>query len=208
LCALLLLAVLTAFSPGMVLAEDALDSTNATLDLNNTNATTAASIVVPQEPASEITQLSNATLGVVFVKYTDVTKAADTKAIFSREAGATTPSVKVAITNVNAVGDRYVQITNQAVGSWNLTGWMLVSAGNTTFTFPEFVLENGASVRVHEASGAGTKTDLYTNSTAPLWMGNVVSLQNADGYTISIYDITAAPKETAPVNPLAKNIQY
>lgn len=214
-CALLLLAVLMAFSPGMALAEDALNSTNATSALNITNATNAASVVAPQEPASRFMQLSNVTLGTAMVLgknlaggYSDVTAVADRDAIFSREAGATTPSVKVAITNVNAVGDKYVQITNQAVGSWDLTGWMLVSAGNATFTFPEFVLDNGASVKVHEGNGPGTKADLYTNNTVPLWIDNEVSLQNAEGYTVSIYDITAVPKETVSVNPLAKNIQY
>ncbi|VVB68046.1 Lamin Tail Domain protein [uncultured archaeon] len=213
--ALLLLAVLMTFSPGIALAEDALNSTNATSALNITNSTNAASVVAPQETASRFMQLSNETQGKVEVlgkslesKYSDVTEVADTNAIFSREAGATTPSVKVAITNVNAEGDKYVQITNQAVGSWDFTGWKLVSAENATFTFPEFVLDNGASVKVHEGSGSGTKADLYTNSTAPLWIDQEVSLQNADGYTISIYDITAAPKETVLVNPLAKNIQY
>ena len=138
-----------------------------------------------------------------------MTETADTNVVFSREAGVPAPSVKVNITDVNTEGDKYVQITNQAVGAWDLTGWKLVSAGNTTYTFPAFSLDDGLSVKVHEGSGSGTATDMYTNSTAPLWIDNVVALQDATGNVISTYDISKAP--TAPavyVDPLARRIQY
>ena len=180
------------------------------------NVTETAPLAAPQETASRFKQLSNYTSGSSAVLgknipsgYADVTKAADTNTIFSREAGVPSPSVKVSITKVNVLGDKYVQIANQAVGAWDLTGWKLVSAGNTTtYTFPAFSLDNGLSVKVHEGNGSGTATDMYTNSTAPLWIDNVVALQDATGSAISSYDISAAPAPTGYVDPLARQIQY
>ena len=226
----ILLAILMTFSAGQVLSLDALNVTNATNatnaigTLNVTEATSVAApqnvtekapVVSPQVTATRFKQLSNYTSGANAVLgksipsgYADVTKAADTNAVFSREAGVPSPSVKVSITKVNVLGDKYVQIANKAVGAWDLTGWKLVSAGNATYTFPAFSLDNGLSVKVHEGNGSGTATDMYTNSTAPLWIDNVVALQDATGGVISSYDISAAPAPTGYVDPLARQIQY
>lgn len=141
-------------------------------------------------------------------EYMDVSKTANRDTVFTRDAGASTPAVKVGITKVNTAEDKYVQITNQAVGSWDLTGWTLASAGNTTFTFPALTLEEESSVRVHEGEGAGSMTDIYTNGTAPLWIDNLVSLQDADGSIISTYDVSTAPAVGAWFDPLARQIQY
>jgi len=138
----------------------------------------------------------------------DVSKTANRDTVFTREAGASTPAVKVAITKVNTAEDKYVQVTNQAVGSWNLMGWTLASAGNTTFTFPELTLEEESFVRVHEGEGVNSKSDIYSNSTNPLWIDNLVSLQDADGNIISTYDVSTAPAAGAWVDPLASQIQY
>jgi hypothetical protein len=217
----ILLAILMTFSAGQAMSLDALNVTNATNATNATivigaiNATETAQVVPTQTSSTRFKQLSNYTSGANAVLgekiksgYTDVTKAADTNVVFSREAGVPTPSVKVNITKVNTVGDKYVQIANLAVGAWDLTGWKLVSAGNTTYTFPAFSLDNGLSVKVHEGNGFGTATDMYTNSTAPLWIDNVVALQDATGGVISSYDISAAPAPKGYVDPLARQIQY
>jgi hypothetical protein len=180
------------------------------------NATETAPVVPTQQRATRYKQLSNYTSGANAVLgekiqsgYSDVTKTADTNTVFSREAGVPSPSVKVSITKVNVLGDKYVQIANKAVGAWDLTGWKLVSAGNTTtYTFPAFSLDNGLSVKVHEGNGSGTATDMYTNSTAPLWIDNVVALQDATDGVISSYDISAQPVSTGYVDPLARQIQY
>lgn len=214
---LMLFAVLMAFSSGIVLAEDAQNVTETATTANVTNATiiNTTNVSVTQEAISRFKQLSKATLATTEVLgkniiggYRDVTKAADTNAVFSREPGTTTPSVKVAITKVNMVGDRWVEITNQAVGPWDFNGWRLVSAGNTTFTFPEFTLQMGASVKVHEGNGPGSDSDLYTNNTAPLWIDNEIALQNAEGRTISRYDLTAAQQQTNLANSFKSLIQY
>lgn len=212
---LILLAVFMAFTGGLVLAEDAQSAIPTAIDANATNETNVTTVAAPQEIVSKYTQLSNATpaktevLGKELVKgYSDVSKTADTSAIFTREAGATTPSVKVAITKVNAAEDKWVEVTNQAVGSWDMKGWTLASGRNATFTFPDFTLDTGLSVKIHEGNGAGNDANLYTNSTAPLWIDNEVSLLNAEGTTISMYNISAAPTQTGYVDPLARQIQY
>ena len=138
-----------------------------------------------------------------------MTETADTNLVFSRDAGVPAPAVKVSITKVNTLEDKYVQITNQAVGDWDITGWKLVSAGNTTYTFPAISLGDGLSIKVHEGNGIGTATDIYTNNTAPLWIDNIVALQDATGNVISSYDISSPPAPIVySVPPLESRIQY
>ena len=228
--ALILLIVLLTFSAGPVLAQDAMNATNVT---NATNATVVADVApieeaaapqtetveaseaLPQETTSRFQQLSTYVKGPAMIlgknmaqEYVDVSQTANPATVFSREAGVSSPAVKVGISNVNTAEDKYVQITNQAVGSWDLTGWTLSSAGNTTFTFPTLTLEEEAFVRVHEGEGMGSKSDIYTNSSAPLWIDNLVSLQDADGSIISTYDVSTPPAAGARVDPLARQIQY
>ncbi len=230
LSALILLAALLTLSSGSVLAQDA---SNATNDLNATNENATANIApvveaaaplaeavqtssaAPQETASRFKQLSTFVKGAATIlgknvaqEYADVSKTANRDTVFTRNAGVSAPAVKVGITQVGIAEDKYVQVTNRAVGAWDLNGWTLASAGNTTFTFPSLTLDEGASVRVHEGEGAGTKTDIYTNATAPLWIDNLVSLQDADGSVISTYDVSAALAASAWVDPLAGQIQY
>jgi hypothetical protein len=217
-------------------AMNATNATNVTNVMNTTddmNATVVADVApveeaaapltetveaieaAPQETASRFKQLSTFVKGGTTVlgkntaqEYTDVSKTANRDTVFTRDAGASTPAVKVGITKVNTAEDKYVQITNQAVGSWDLTGWTLASAGNSTFTFPALTLEEESSVRVHEGEGTGSMTDIYTNGTAPLWIDNLVSLQDADGSIISTYDVSTTPAAGAWFDPLARQIQY
>ena len=172
---------------------------------------------VAAEPASRFKQLSNFTAGTsaalgkgVPAGYSDVTTSADQKAVFSRDSGVPAPSVKVTITRIiDTPEDKYVQVTNEAVGEWDLTGWMLESAGVATFIFPALTLEDGKSIKVHEGMGTGTATDIYTNSTEPLWIDNIVTLKDAAGNVITSYDVTTAPAEiTGYVDPWKDRIQY
>lgn len=211
---LILLAVLLAFCSELALAQDVSNATSSSMAANITNTTNVTAPAVTSEPASRYTQLSNATPASIEVLgrtlasgYRDVTKVADTQKVFSRDPGATTPSVKVAITDANAK-DKWIEIINQAVGSWDLTGWTLVSAGNVTFTFPDFTLNMGSSVKVREGNGAGDDANLYTNSTSPLWTGNQIALVNPEGTTISKFNISSSYQPAAWKDPLAARIQY
>jgi hypothetical protein len=66
---------------------------------------------------------------------------------------------------------------------------MLVSGGNVTYTFPAIELEDDATLRIREGVGNSTATEIYTNSTAPLWTGNSITLFNEAGDTISTLSV-------------------
>lgn len=182
------------------------------------NETPAEEVAVATETASRFKQLSNYTAGTSMVLgkalpggYSDVATSADRAAVFSRDSGIPAPSVKVTIARVvDTPGDKYVQVANEAVGEWDMTGWTLESAGVATFVFPQLVLEDGTSIKVHEGMGAGTATDIYTNSTEPLWVDNIVTLKDAAGNTLTSYDVTTAAAEVATeyVDPWKDMIQY
>ena len=182
------------------------------------NETPAEEVAVATETASRFKQLSNYTAGTSMVLgkalpegYSDVATSADRAAVFSRDSGIPSPSVKVTITKVvDTPGDKYVQVANEAVGEWDMTGWTLESAGVATFVFPELVLNASTSIKVHEGMGAGTATDIYTNSTEPLWIDNIVTLKDAAGNTLTSYDVTTAAAEvtTEYVDPWKDMIQY
>ena len=182
------------------------------------NETPAEEVAVATETASRFKQLSNYTAGTSMVLgkalpegYSDVATSADRAAVFSRDSGIPAPSVKVTIARVvDTPGDKYVQVANEAVGEWDMTGWTLESAGVATFVFPELVLNASTSIKVHEGMGAGTATDTYTNSTEPLWINNIVTLKDAAGNTLTSYDVTTAAAEVATeyVDPWKDMIQY
>lgn len=140
--------------------------------------------------------------------FTDVSVSANPTAVFTRDAGEFSPSAKLGISSVGTGDDKYVEVKSQAVGEWDLSGWTLSSAGATTFTFPALTLEEGAVVRVHEGEGAGSATDIYTNSTTPLWTENLISLVDAEGDVISTFDASTQTAASAWVDPLASQIQY
>nr|WP_287849027.1 lamin tail domain-containing protein [Methanothrix sp.] len=204
--------------------------TNATAAIETINVTEAPVEEVPvvetpvvetpvvDTPVSRFKQLSNYTAGTSMVLgkalpggYSDVATSADRAAVFSRDSGIPAPSVKVTIARVvDTPGDKYVQVANEAVGEWDMTGWTLESAGVATFVFPQLVLEDGTSIKVHEGMGAGTATDIYTNSTEPLWVDNIVTLKDAAGNILTSYDVTTAAAEVATeyVDPWKDMIQY
>ncbi len=140
--------------------------------------------------------------------FTDVSVSANPTAVFTRDAGEFSPSAKLGISSVGTGDDKYVEVKSQAVGEWDLSGWTLSSAGATTFTFPALTLEEGAVVRVHEGEGAGSATDIYTNSTTPLWTENLITLSDAEGDVISTFDASTQTAASAWVDPLASQIQY
>ncbi|MDD1736299.1 MAG: lamin tail domain-containing protein [Methanothrix sp.] len=140
--------------------------------------------------------------------YTDVSATTDRTAVFTRDAGRLSPSTKLGISKVGTGEDRFVEVTSQAVGEWDLANWSLSSGGSTTFTFPSMILEEGAALRVHEGAGAASETDIYTNSSEPLWVDSFVSLLDGEGDIISTFDISAQPAQVKWVDPLASQIQF
>ncbi len=175
------------------------------------NETPVEEVAVATETASRFKQLSNYTAGTSMVLGKALPGGYSDVAVFSRDSGIPAPSVKVTIARVvDTPGDKYVQVANEAVGEWDMTGWTLESAGVATFVFPQLVLEDGTSIKVHEGMGAGTATDIYTNSTEPLWVDNIVTLKDAAGNILTSYDVTTAAAEVATeyVDPWKDMIQY
>ena len=187
----------------------------AAAPINETAAATevAAEAAAPTD-ASRFKQLSvyageSSVLGMNEAQsFTDVSVSANPTAVFTRDAGKLSPSTKLGISSVGTGDDKYVEVKSQAVGEWDLSGWTLSSAGATTFTFPALTLEEGAVVRVHEGEGEGSATDIYTNSTTPLWTENLISLSDAEGDVISTFDASTQSAASVWVDPLASQIQY
>ncbi len=109
----------------------------------------------------------------------DVTRSANISNIFNRN-----PSVGVVIAAINP-SQRWVEIRNDGIGPWNITGWSLSSGGAMTYKFPAIELADGASLRVREGLGNGTSAQIYTNATTPLWIGNDIVLVSEAGDMIS-----------------------
>ncbi len=211
LCIIMALSVLMALSIGVTFAQMNATETNVT-ETNITVTNVTETNVTETTNPYQYTQLSNRSsapnevLGRNAVPrgYSDVSKlTANISDVFS-----TNPAIGVNITNVN-IAQKWVEITNEEVaGSQDLSGWKLVSGENTTYTFPALTLINGELVTVHEGAGTSSKTDLYTNSNAPLWTGKEVSLIDAAGSIVSTYTIPATQAPAKWVNPLISQIQY
>ncbi len=107
------------------------------------------------------------------------------------------------ITRVNTVGNKWVEIANVGIATWNMSGWKLTNRKNTTYVFPVFNLTSGSTVRVHEGAGKSSGTDLYTNNTMPLFnnSGDMITLLDPAGERAAVYTISGnvSVPTTAPV---------
>lgn len=115
----------------------------------------------------------------------DVARSANATDVFDSN-----PSVNILLTRVDP-SNRWVEITNEGITATELTGWMLSSGGNVTFTFPAIELEDDVFLRVREGMGNSTATDIYTNSTAPLWTENEITLLDTAGDVVSTLGVPA-----------------
>ena len=80
-----------------------------------------------------------------------------------------------------------MEITNKDTAAQSLTGWTLEDEGNHTYTFPEFSLNAGSSVKVHTGEGTDTARDLYWGRSTSVWNngGDVATLRDASGNIVS-----------------------
>ncbi|NPV62763.1 MAG: lamin tail domain-containing protein [Methanotrichaceae archaeon] len=195
LCAQLvvLLSLILAFCVGSSLGQDA----------NNTTELQAPELMETTELLSNATPATEVLGKRVSGTYQDVTQTSDVESVFSRN-----PSLNVNITDANTA-ENWLEITNQGIAATDLSGWSILSGGDVTFVFPAYELAGGESVKVREGAGVGAEGEIYTNSTNPLWSGNVVTLIDPSGAVAGQYDISV-PKP-APVvvkDPYEGRIQY
>lgn len=128
-----------------------------------------------------------------------MTKLANVTAIFGPYKGE-----NIHIMQVNTKGGKWIGITNQGIAATNLSGWRLMNSEGFIYVFPNINLDPTAILRIYEGFGSSTMTDLYTNSTAPIFSdsGDLITLLDAQCEIAAEYDtLGSAPAPTAtPAN--------
>lgn len=83
----------------------------------------------------------------------------------------------------------WVEVANQGDADENLAGWTLSDQQNHTYTFPNFTLAAGASVKIHTGIGSDTDKDLYWNRTSSVWnnSGDLATLLDQAGNVAARY---------------------
>lgn len=100
------------------------------------------------------------------------------------------PSVRMAFIDFLPVPElnEHVRLENFGAGANTLTGWTLCDDDGNCFTFPGFVLNAGAQVRVWTGFGANDADDLYWNRGEQVWdPGDLVTLRTAAGAFVDDY---------------------
>lgn len=87
------------------------------------------------------------------------------------------------------LNEEYVCLTNLSDHSVDITGWRVLHKPDTWYTFPEFILDAGASVRVHSGKETDTTTDLYWGQDDSVWrdIHDSAYLYDADGNLVDEY---------------------
>lgn len=86
-----------------------------------------------------------------------------------------------------ALQGEYVQLQNDGRSPLALRDWTLCDLdGKHCYTFADFTLSSGASVKVWSGAGADTSTDLYWAQKQPVWnnTGDVARLRDPAGGAI------------------------
>jgi len=85
--------------------------------------------------------------------------------------------------------EEYICFTNQSDHPVDMTGWSVNRRPDTWYTFPTFILQPEASVRLHSGNEVDTSTDLYWGSNEALWRNihDSVYLYDADGKLMDEY---------------------
>ena len=87
------------------------------------------------------------------------------------------------------LNEEYVCFTNLSEHPVDMTGWRVHHRPDTWYTFPEFILNPQASVRLHSGSEVDTSTDLYWRNDDSIWrdIHDAVYLYGADGRLMDEY---------------------
>jgi hypothetical protein len=100
----------------------------------------------------------------------------------------------VIITGIShAVDDEWVEVANPGILSEDFTFWTLIDENNNTYSFPNgFVLNPGATVKVHTTLGNNTEIDLFWGREDLVWDdGEVATLIDANGEIVARYPESA-----------------
>jgi len=81
-----------------------------------------------------------------------------------------------------------VEIKNTGSTSVNLKGFVLQDLAQHKFTFPDFVLDTGKTVKVYSGSGTPNSSSLYWGSKSAIWNndGDTAYLYNNNGKLVGV----------------------
>ena len=79
---------------------------------------------------------------------------------------------------------QYIELKNNETSGQDLTGWRLDVQNKTVFTFPKFMLDANARVKVHAGTGRDSKTDIYATNSLLTKADDEVSLLDAKGIVV------------------------
>ena len=77
-----------------------------------------------------------------------------------------------------------IEIKNNGTSSQDLTGWRLEVLNKTVYTFPKFMLDANAKVKVHAGTGKDSKVDLYAKEALLTNASENVTLLDASGAVV------------------------
>lgn len=104
-----------------------------------------------------------------------------------------TTSQAIQITQIQGVGtleQEAVQIVNESDLALNLQGWTIGHEGGSVYTFGNFPIFPGGSVRVHSRTGTDTSIDLYWGQSEAVWQSQRnVRLVNSQGQLVHEYAV-------------------
>ncbi len=174
---------------------------STTVAQNQAGYTTASNVA----GNSNITATANASMQIKPQTTTDVTKLANVTAIFGPN-----KAEDINITQVNTAGGMWIGVVNEGIVTNNLSGWRLENRESLIYAIPNINLYPGSILRIHEGSGMNNITDLYTNSTSPLFSksGDVIRLLGSKGEIAAEYNISGnatASATTPTAAPLLVN---
>ena len=157
-CGLVLLTMLMALSIGVALGEN----------VTTANKTTPSNVM-------------NVAIAGSNPNVTDEADASEKEAVDKNETG----EDNVIIDSITLSSKtQYIELKNNETSGQDLTGWRLDVQNKTVFTFPKFMLDANARVKVHAGTGKDSKTDIYATNSLLTKADDEVSLLDAKGTVV------------------------
>ncbi|MFF5014857.1 lamin tail domain-containing protein [Streptomyces sp. NPDC001165] len=86
-----------------------------------------------------------------------------------------------------ALNREWVDVTNPSSRNVNLSGWTLSDRDGNTYTFRNYWLGSGATVRVHTGVGRDSSTDVYQDRHYSVWSkADTATLRNDHGRIVDV----------------------
>jgi hypothetical protein len=96
----------------------------------------------------------------------------------------------VGVLGAGTLKDEQIIIQNNGKQELELTGWYLTDNKGNTYTFPQLMLFPGVKVQVHTTAGVDTPTDLYWDSSGPVWTsGTLAALYDTHAIARAFYRV-------------------